>query len=136
MTAVADYVHHDVATEALAIVHRELRAVKYGFRVVRVHVENRYLDHLRDIGAVKRRPRFGGRCRKADLVIDDDVKRAACGIAFKLRKVQGFGHHPLPRKRRVTVQDDRHDALARRIPHAHLLRLGAPLNNRVHRFEM
>jgi hypothetical protein len=51
--AVADEVDHDVLAEFHAVVEREPRDENHRLRVVRVHVENRRLDHLGDVAAVE-----------------------------------------------------------------------------------
>ena len=56
--AKADDVDHDVATELHAEIHRQRRHEHDGFGIVAIDVEHRRLDHLHDIGAVKRGARI------------------------------------------------------------------------------
>src|SRR5207245_4247319 len=68
--------------------------------VVAVDVENRRLDHLRDVGAIERPARVARiGSREADLIIDHDVDRATGAVAARLRKVERLLHHALPRDR-------------------------------------
>ena len=53
----------------------------HGFRVLAVDVEDRRLDHLGDVGAVLRRAGVARGGGEADLVVDDDVDRAAGRVA-------------------------------------------------------
>ena len=55
-----------------------------------------------------------GQRGEADLVVDDEVDRAAGGVAVELREVQRLGDHALSGERRVAVDQDRDDALALR----------------------
>ena len=88
--AVADQVDDDVLLERLPVVDGQPRHPDAGLGVVAVHVEDRRADHPRDVGRVEARPgrrRAGG---EADLVVDDDVHRAAGAVAAQLRQVQGL----------------------------------------------
>ncbi len=79
-TAVADHVDDDVLLELLPEVERQLGHPGAGLGVVAVHVEDRRLDHLADVGAVERRAAGRGRGGEADLVVHDDVHRCRrCG---------------------------------------------------------
>ena len=57
VAAVAHHVDHDVLVEPLAVLPRQLGHVHARLGVVTVHVEDRRLDRLGDVGAVQRRPR-------------------------------------------------------------------------------
>ena len=107
--AVADHVDDDVLVELLAEVVGELGDADAGLGVVAVDVEDRGLDHPRDVGGVRRgagRARGG---READLVVDDDVDRAAGAVPAQLGQVERLGDDALPGERRVTVEEDRQD---------------------------
>jgi hypothetical protein len=75
--AVAVHVDDDVALELDAELEGEAGEVADGLGVVAVHVEDRGLDHLGDIGAVAGGARVVGLGGEADLVVDDDVQGAA-----------------------------------------------------------
>ncbi len=75
--AIAEHVHHHRLLEALAELGGDLGREGHRLRVVAVHVEDRRLDglrHIRRIGRGAREARIGG---EADLVVDDEMDRAA-----------------------------------------------------------
>ena len=122
----ADDVDHHVLVELLAVVERELAAQDDGFGVVAVHVQDRRFDHLDDVGAIQRRARIariGG--READLVVDDDVHRAAGVVAARLRQRQRFHDDALAGEGGVAVDDDRQHGVA--------FGVAAPIEARLHR---
>ena len=111
--AEADDVDDDVLVELLPVVERELAAQDDRLGIVAVHVQHRRLDHLDDVGAIQRRARVARiRGREADLVVDDDVDRAAGVVAARLRQRQRLHHHALAGERRVAVDDDRQHRVA------------------------
>ena len=84
----ADHVNHDILLELLAEVERELGHILHRLRVVGIDVEDRCLDHLRDICAIDRGTRITRvRGREADLVVHDNVHRAARAVAARPGKV-------------------------------------------------
>ena len=112
--AVAVHVDDDVALKSRAKIHRESDDLSDGFRVFAVHVEDRHLQHLRrrrwrrcvDRACVRRRG-------EADLIVDDDVQRAADVVS--LRAALRFSVScttPSPAKRRIAVNQKRHAACA------------------------
>ena len=54
VTAVAIHVDDDVASKFLAKINRELTNEQDRERIVPVHMKNRHLDHLRDVGGIHR----------------------------------------------------------------------------------
>ena len=114
--AEADEVDEHVLVEALPVVERELGGEQARLGIVAVDVEDRRLDHLRDVGAVERAAHVAriGR-READLVVDDDVDRAAGVVAARLRHVQAFLHDALPGDRGVAVDQHRQHLVAARV---------------------
>ncbi len=105
--AVADQVDDDVLVERLAVLERQPRDADARLGVVAVHVEDRRLDHPRDVGAVERGARRAGRGGEADLVVDDQVDRAAGAVAAQLREVERLRDHALAGERRVAVDQQR-----------------------------
>ncbi len=75
--AVAEHVDDHRLVEFHPVFGRDLGGIDDGFRVVAVDVEDRRLDHLGDVGRVGRRAREARVRREADLVVDDEVQRAA-----------------------------------------------------------
>ena len=79
----------DVYDHILAKLHAEFQGQLSGkhhrFRIIAIHVQDRRLHHLHDIGTKRARAhiaRIG--CSKTDLIIDDDVHRAAGGVSTGL----------------------------------------------------
>ena len=65
------------------------------------------------------------------------MDRPARAIARKLRHVEHLGHDPLPDKRRIPVDQERHDFFPfRRVPERALTRPRLALDHRVHRLEV
>ena len=102
--AVADDVDHHILAEAHAVVGGQLGDEHHRLGVVAVDVEDGRLDDLGDLGAVLRRTgviaAVGG---EADLVVDDDVDRAAGLEAPGLGHLEGFHDHPLAGKGGIAV---------------------------------
>jgi hypothetical protein len=73
---------------------------------------------------------------EADLVVHDDVHRAARAVTAQTGKTKAFGHNTLTGKRRITVQQDAHNS--RPICVVQLILLGAHFaqNNGVHGFKV
>ena len=110
--AIAIHVDHDVAGPLGAEGEGELRDHTDGLGVVTVDVKNRGLDHLRDVGAVARGAGVAGLGGEADLVIDDKVEGAAGLVAGELGELECLGDDALTGERRVTVDEEREDAIA------------------------
>ena len=106
--SIADDVQHDVGGEAHAEFRRHARAEDHRLGVVAVDVQDRRLDRLRDIGAIE--PRIGVRRHggEADLVVDDQMDRAAGAVADELAHRQRLVDQALAGERRVAVHQDRH----------------------------
>ena len=104
---VADEVDDDVLLELLPELEREAHHPHRGFGVVAVHVEDRRLHHLGDVGRVHARPAELGRGGEPELVVDDDVHGAADLVAGHLGEVERLGDHALARERGVAVHEHR-----------------------------
>ena len=117
--AVADEVDDDVVAEARAVGEREPDRRDRRLRIVGVDVDDRRVEALREIGRVARRAALRRIGREADLVVRDQVKRAAGRVALERVEVERLGDDPLAGERGVAVQQDRHrragvvDAVAR-----------------------
>ncbi|MNC05079.1 hypothetical protein D3C75_525380 [compost metagenome] len=112
-TTVADQVDHHVTLELHAVVDGQLGHEQYGFRIITIHMEDRRLDHLRNVGGV-----LGGtRVQRVadgetDLVVDHDVHGTAGLETAGLRHLEGFHDHALTCECSVTVDGDRQNLLA------------------------
>jgi hypothetical protein len=133
---VAPHVDHHVAVELLPERHRQPRRVHARLRVVAVDVEHRRLDRLGDVGRVRREPPLLRHGREADLVVDDDVDRAAGAPVRHLRQPQRLHDDALAGEGRVAVDQERHHARAAVVPHVILLRADDPLDDRIHQLQV
>ena len=109
--AVADHVDDDVAAPALAVGHRQADRGRAGLDVVGVDVDDRDVEALRHVGRVGGRAGLLGVGGEADLVVLDDVDRAAGAVALQRLQVEGLGDDALGREGGVAVQQDRHRPL-------------------------
>ena len=103
---VAVHIDHDIALVLVAKVDRKPDNLGRGFRVLAIDVQDRHTQHLRNRGGVDRRSGLPVGRRKSDLVVDDDVNRAADGVARQLAHVECFLHDPFSSKRGVPVKQD------------------------------
>ncbi len=94
------------------------------------------LHAARDVGGIRRGARFVGQRRETDLVVDDQVDRAAGGVAIELREIQRLGHHALSGEGRVAVNQHGDDAFARRIAQPILLGTDDAFDHRIHRLQV
>jgi hypothetical protein len=135
VAAVADHVDDDVLLELLAIVEGDLHDAYGRIGIVAVDVEDGRLHAARNIGGIRRRARFVGQRGEADLVVDDQVNRAAGGVAVELRKIQRLGDHALSGEGRVAVDQHRDDA-SRAVSPSGPAWDGDAFDDRIHGFEM
>ena len=106
--AVADHVDDDVAAPALAVGHRQAHGGGAGLDVVGVDVDDRDVEALRHVGRVGGRARLLGVGGEADLVVLDDVDRAAGAVALQRLQVERLGDDSLGREGGVAVEQHRH----------------------------
>jgi hypothetical protein len=109
VATVADDIQHGVGAELLAVLERDLGREHDGVRVVAVGVEDRRLGELGDFGAMTAGTGLVGVGGEADLVVRDDVQRAAHLIALEAGEVEGLHDHALTGERGVAVQQDGED---------------------------
>src|SRR5690606_39169214 len=110
--AIAEHVDHDRAIETLTELRRDLRRMDNRFRVVAIHMEDRRLHHLRHIGGIGRGAAMDRARGEADLVIDNEMDRAASAMPLQVRQAETFGNDALTRKGRIAVNEKRNDTLA------------------------
>ena len=116
VTAVAHQVNEDITFKGVTEIERQTGHKGNGFRIIRVNVENRCLNHLTDISTVRCRTGIqrirGG---ETNLVVDNDTYRTANFITTRFRHVQGFLNHALPGHCGVTVDGDWQHFVAARL---------------------
>ena len=135
--AIAPEVDHHVAVKFLAERDCQPRRVNACLRIVAVHMEDRRLDHLGDVGGIRREAPLTRQRREADLVVHDHVDRPARAVVRKLGQTQGLVDDALPAERGVAVQHDGHDAGSRGVI-AQVILLGAhdADDHRVHQLQV
>ena len=125
--AVAEHVDHDRHLELLPELGRDLGGVHHRLGIVAVGVEDRRLDHLGDVGRIRRRAREARIGGEADLVVDDEMHRAAGAMAAQAGQAEAFRDHALAGERRVAGNQQRHHHGAVFAGRAVLVLLGARL---------
>ena len=113
---VADQVDDDVVAEARAVGEREPDGRDRRLRVVGVDVDDRRVEALGEVGRVAGRPSLRRIGREPDLVVRDQVERAAGRVALERVEVERLGDDPLAGERSVAVQQDRHRDASGRVP--------------------
>jgi hypothetical protein len=107
ISTVAHEVDQEVAPESRTIFPRHARSFDACDRVVCVDVHDRNLEAARQAARVARAVGFGGRGRKSDLVVRNDVNSAAGVVSSQPRKVQRLSDNPLCGKCGVAVYQKR-----------------------------
>jgi hypothetical protein len=79
---VAEHVDDDRLLELLPELGGDLGDMHDGFGIVAVHVEDGRLDHARHVRAIRRRARVARIGGEADLIVDDEVDRAAGAVTL------------------------------------------------------
>ena len=136
--AVAEHVDDHRLLELLPELGRHLGGEHHGFRIVAVDVEDRRLDHLGDVGGERRGARVARIGGEADLVVDDEMHRAAGAVPAQARQAEAFGDHALAREGGVARDQERHHHGAVLGRGAALVLLGAHLaeHHRIDDLEM
>jgi hypothetical protein len=139
--AVADQIDQKIALELRAVGNRQTRHLDARFRVVGVDVDDRDLESAREAAGIRRAVGVLRPGREAQLVVRDDVNRAAGAVAGQPAQIQGLGDNPLTGERGVAVNQDRHAAgrIEPRRPgavHRGAGGAGHPLDHRIDRFEV
>ena len=138
--AVADEVDDDVGAEAAPEGEGEADRGQRGLGIVGVDVDDRKIEALGEVARVARRAPVGRIGREADLVVRDQVQRAAGRVASQVGEVQRLRDHALRREGRVAVDLDRHRdrrvVVAGAARAVGLLGARASLDDGVDRFEM
>jgi hypothetical protein len=137
VAAIAIQVDHRVASEFMAEIEGELGDKFHRERVVAVHVKDRHLDHLGDVGRIHRGARVFGQGGESDLVVHDHVHRSAGAVTVQLRHVKRLRHDALSGKSGIAVDEQRQNFAALFCIAADSLpRARSSLHHRIDRFEM
>ena len=101
---IADQVDHDILVKCLPVAQRQSYRRDDSLGIIPVNMQDRRFDHLRDIRAIRGRPRVPQIVRREpDLIVDDDVNRAARVEIPGLRELEGLGNNALPRDCRIAM---------------------------------
>ena len=135
---VAEHVDDDGMLEFLPELGRDLGGEHHRFRIVAVDVKDRRLDHLGDVGRVRRRPRVAGIGGEPDLIVDDEVHGAAGAVPAQSRQPEALRDDALAGEGRVAGNQQRHHHGAVFAGGAELILLGAHLaeHDRIDDLEM
>ena len=106
--AIAEDVEDHVFVEFLAELGGHFRGMHHGLWIIAIDVEDRCLDHQRDVRGIGRGAREMRRGGKADLVVHHDMDRATGAVTAQTRQAETFGHNALTGKSRIAMQQDRH----------------------------
>jgi hypothetical protein len=136
VATVAVDIDHDVATEALTVVHRQAHGLCDCLGIFTIHVEHRATQHAREIGAVARGTRVVPDRGEADLIVDHHVHGAAAGIAAQLREVERLCDHALADERGVAVDQHGQHFLALFVAAPILLRAHATFDDGIHELQV
>ena len=104
---VADEVDDEVVAELGAVGERETDGAEGCVGVVRVDVDDRDVEALREVARVPRRPTLGRIGRETDLVVRDEVERAAGGVPLEALQVERLRDDALAGEGGVAVDEDR-----------------------------
>ena len=85
---------------------RHARRRDTGFGIVGVDVDDRHLEALGEIAGVERTARVAGFGREAQLIVGDDVDRAACPVTGQQREIERLGDNTLTGEGGVAVNQD------------------------------
>ena len=104
--AIPVHVDDDIALVRVPKVHGEADDLSGCLGILSVYVQDRDLQHPCDTRRVRCRACLARGSREADLVVDNDVNRAAHPVPGELAHVQGLLHDPFASECRVAVQQD------------------------------
>ena len=106
VTAIANEVDQEVLAEACPICNRDAHRHHAGFGVIRIDMHNRHVESFRQIAGIVRAAGIDRIGSEADLVVRDDVQRAAYFKGAQAAHVERLGHNTLANERGVAVHAD------------------------------
>ena len=104
--AIAEQIDDDVLLEMLTVFRGDSGDLDHGFGIIAVDVEDRRLDALCRIRRVRARSPGRRARREADLVVDDDMDRAAGGKPGQFGQFERFSDEPLAGEGGIAVHQD------------------------------
>ena len=112
VTPVTEHIDNNRLLKLLAELGRDLRDIDDRFGLVSVNVKDRSLDHARHIRAIRRGPQMARIGGEADLIVDDEVDGSASTVTLEAGEAETLRNDALTSKRRVAVDQHRHDRRA------------------------
>src|SRR5690606_978131 len=106
---IAEHVDDDILVEGLPELSRDARDMHHRLGIIAIHVENRRLDDLCNVRAVRAGARIYRVRREADLIVDDEVDGPPDAIALQFGQIEGFCDQPLAGKGGIPMKPVRHD---------------------------
>ena len=107
VTTIPHQIHEKVATECGPIRDGDAHGDDARFGIVGIHMDHRHFEPLREIARKARRARINRVRGESDLIVHDDVQRAAHRVATQVCEVERLGDDSFARERRVAVNADR-----------------------------
>ena len=136
VSAITDHINDHIFFKSSPVVSCKPNDVRNGFRVLAVHMKDRYHQHFSDISRVPCGTCFFGKSGISDLIIDHDMNGSAATVAIQLRHVERFRHNPLPGKGRITVNQYRQYLISLICSQQILTGADKPFHNRIDGFQM
>ena len=127
VTAIAEHVNDNGVLEFLPKLGRHFGGKHHRFRIIAVGMKDRRLDHLGDVRGIRRGARITRIGSEPDLIVDDEMHRAAGAVAAQSRQAEALGDDPLARKGGISGDQERHHHGAVLARGAELVLLGAHL---------
>ena len=84
---VADQIDDHILAEFHAVIAGKFGDVNHAFRVLSVHVEDRYHEHFGNVSGVSRGAGILRQCGIANLVVDNNMNSAPGAVSFQLGHV-------------------------------------------------
>ena len=137
---VSDEIDDDVVVIFRSVRHGESHSRETRLRIVGVDVDDREAEPLGEVAGVPCRPPVDGQRREPNLIVEDDVDRAARRVPLQPAEIEGFRNHALSGKGRISVNENGNHH--RRIPLRVLVvsgvleRPGHALHHRIHELEV
>ncbi len=109
VASIADQVDDEVGGELLPVGAGQPRHLDARLGIVGVDVDDGHLEALGQVAGVEGAATFPLRCREANLIIGDQMERAADAIAAQALQVQRLGDDALAGESGVAVDEYRQD---------------------------
>ena len=136
VAAVADQVDDNVGAEPVAVFGGDAGDADYGVYIFAIDVEDGNRLAARDAGGEARGVLFDIAGGESEQIVDDDMNRAADGIAGKVGVIHGFGEDALSGESGIAVNQEREIFFASAFAGAVLLGARAADGDGIDGFEM